>query len=50
MCGSFALLSIIVVPSAKMLARIALIVAPTETVSKYIFVPINSFANAFTLP
>ena len=33
-CGSFAALSIVVVPSAKTEASITLIVAPTETVSR----------------
>ena len=49
-CGSFATLSNIVVPFAKTDAKIKLIVAPTETTSKYIEVPVNFFALAVIFP
>ena len=48
--GSFAALSIVVVPLAKTLASITLIVAPTETISIYIEVPFNFFALPVIFP
>ena len=48
--GSFAALSITVVPSAKTAASIAFIVAPTETTSIYTDVPFNFFAFAVIFP
>ena len=50
MWGSLAQLSKIVVPSASVAARIKLIVAPTEMISKYIFAPISLSAVAIILP
>ena len=50
MWGSLAALSIVVVPSARTLARIAFIVAPTETTSIYIEFPTNFFTFAEILP
>ena len=49
-CGSFAALSIVVVPSANVAASIIFIVAPTETVSIYIEFPTNFFASADIFP
>ena len=49
-CGSFAALSIVVVPSASTDASIAFIVAPTETTSMYIDVPTIFLAFAVTFP
>ena len=49
-CGSFAALSIIVVPLAKTLANIIFIVAPTDTISIYIDAPFRQFALANIVP
>ena len=39
MCGSFAAFSMTVLPRAMEAARMMFIVAPTETLSRYILVP-----------
>ena len=48
--GSLAAFSITVLPSAMAAAIIILIVAPTETLSIYMCVPLSSFALAMTRP
>ena len=48
--GSFAALSIVVVPSARTAASITFIVAPTETISIYIELAFNFSHSAFIVP
>ena len=48
--GSFAALSIVVVPSARTADSITFIVAPTDTTSRYIEFPINFLALAWIFP
>lgn len=49
-CGSLAAFSIVDIPSANTVASIAFIVAPTDTISKYIWLPFNFFAFTSIFP
>ena len=49
-CGSFAAFSITQIPSAKEAAIIMFIVAPTDTLSKKILLPVNLEVSTSTIP
>ena len=49
-CGSFAAFSIMLKPFAFTAASIAFIVAPTETTSRYIWLPLSESAVTSTIP
>ena len=49
-CGSLAAFSMVVFPAAIVAAIITLMVAPTETTSKYIWFPFNSSVSVIISP